>query len=197
MRIKEKDLRRLIRSVLIEVRIKPSFDHRNAFNQWLHTVFQGVEDNFRPFVKAVYKSRVKQRKLEDRWNILKNSIYRSNVSEMFYDFLKEKVESNGNVFSKEMIGDFFMENDINPYDLFYSLRFFIKPVKDFSKFSKTKIPSSIASSADFKFMIDESQWDKFSFNAEKNRTSQSFDFNNLSDLSLGDMTSFGKVVKVD
>ena len=201
MLIRETKLRKLIRKILIEARtkqIKPAFDHRNSFNQWLHTVFQGVEDNFRPFTKAVYKSKVKQKKLEDRWSILKNSISTSNTSDIFYNFLKEKVLNNGNVFSKEMIGDFFMENDVNPYDLFYDLRFFIKPIKDFSKFSKTKIPSSIASSADFKFMIDESQWDKFSFNAEKNKANKSdFSFDNLSDLSVGDMTDFGKVIRVD
>tara|TARA_B100000212_G_scaffold339607_1_gene318399 strand:- start:1249 stop:1851 length:603 start_codon:yes stop_codon:yes gene_type:complete len=194
MLITEKKLRSIIKKVLLEAEIRPAFDHKSSFNQWLHTVFQGVEDNFRPFTKAVYKSKSKQKKLEDRWQILKSSNSQNNISNKFYNFINEKVIANNNSFNKEMIGDFFMENNVNPYDLFYDLKFFIKPVKDFTKFSKRKIPSSSASSPDFKFYIDENQWEKYSKIPKENN---SFSLNNLSNASVGDMTDFGKVVRVD
>ena len=175
-----------------------TLSYRMMWNQWLHTVFQGTEKNFKPFVNAVYNSSVKRKKLEERWNILKNSPSQSQASNIFYDFLKEKFELNNNSFRKEFIGDFFMENKVNPYDLFYDLKFFIKPNNDFSKWRKNKTPSSRSSSPDFKFHIDESQWDKFSANAEKNKLSrEDLNFDNLSRLSVGDMTSLGKVIKVD
>ena len=207
MLITESKLRHIIRSMLInEVDFvdnnteedESTRSFRMMWNDWLHTVFQGAEENFKPFVNSVYRSTAKRKKLESRWNILKNSPSQSQASAMFYNFLKEKFKLNNNTFKKEFIGDFFMENDIDPYDLFYDLRFFIKPIKNFSTWNRKKIPSLRASSPDFKFYIDENQWNKFSLSFENNKVNQSdFDFDNLENLSVGDMTSFGEVIKVD
>ena len=159
MLITETKLRKLIRKILIEARIKPSFDHKSAFNQWLETVFLGDETNFAPFTNAVYSRKSKRDNLKKRWKDIKGEnaklLKNSGDKFLFYDYLKSKVDNNNNIFNKEMIGDFFMENTVNPICYLNVLKFFIKPVKDFSKFSKTKIPSFRASSPDLKFIIDD------------------------------------------
>lgn len=180
-------------------RPKPAIDHKFHFNEWLHTVFLGDETNFLPFVKAVYKTKSKQNKLLSRWQLLKSrKDQTSGAFDIFYDYLENRVENNGGLFKKEMLGDFFIEHDVNPYDVFYYLKYFLKPKKDFSKFSRNKIPSAIASSKDFVFDIDPEGWTRLKANQEKYNTgSTDLNFYDLNNVSVGDMTSFGKVIKVD
>lgn len=187
MYITEKKLRRIIKSILSEatVRPKPAIDHKMMFNDWLHTVFLGVEDNFAPFVKAVYKGKSKQNKLLGRWNLLKSKKDQTpNPFNFFYEYIEKRVENNGDIFKKEMLGDFFMEHDVNPYDVFYYLKYFIKPKKDFTKFSRNKIPSSVASSKDFAFEIDELGWNKLKSVRQK-FGNQSLSLDNLQNMPSG------------
>jgi hypothetical protein len=183
MRITEKKLRNIIRYVLAEAVVRPKarVDHKFMFDQWLHTVFLGVEDNFRPYVKAVYKTKSKQDRLLARWMLLKSKKNQTNEPlEVFYEYISNRVENNGDLFKKEMLGDFFMDNDVNPYDIFYYLKYFIKPKKDFSKFNKNKIPSSTASSKDFAIEIDVLGWDMLKSVREK-YGNERLDLNNLQD----------------
>ena len=187
MKITENRLRKLIRKELFEAMVhpKPAIDHKMMFNDWLHTVFLGVEDNFAPFVKAVYKTKSKQNKLLGRWPLLKSKKNQTpNPFDMFYTYIDERVENNGDIFKKEMLGDFFMDHDVNPYDVFYYLKYFIKPKKDFSKFSRNKIPSSVASSKDFAFEIDDLGWNKLKSVREK-FGNQSLSLGNLQNLPQG------------
>ena len=186
MLISEAKLRNIIRYVLAETvrRPKARVDHKFMFDQWLHTVFLGVEDNFRPFVKAVYKTKSKQDRLLSRWMLLKSKKNQtSEPFEVFYEYISNRVENNGNLFKKEMLGDFFMDNDVNPYDVFYYLKYFIKPKKDIDKFNKNKIPSSTASSRDFAFEIDVLGWDLLKSTREK-YGNERFSLDSLQDTSL-------------
>jgi hypothetical protein len=154
-------LKKYIRSYLNEAksfRPKPKIDHKILFDNWLQTVFRGAVENFEPFVKAVYKSAKKKRELREAFdNLCLNKGKINQPENVLIDYLKGRVAEEG-MFKKSMLGDFFLENSVCPSDVYYILRTFIVPKKDFSKFNPHKVPSSLPSSSDFAFVIDESKW---------------------------------------
>lgn len=156
-------LKKYIISYLSEAksfRPQPKIEHDVLFDDWLQTVFSGAVENFEPFIKAVCKSAKKKRALREVFESLCSNKGKIKQPEnIMISYLAGRVEEEGG-FKKEMLGDFFLENSVCPSDVYYILRKFIVPKKDFSKFNPHKVPSSLASSADFAFNIDESKWNE-------------------------------------
>jgi hypothetical protein len=141
-------------------RPKSKTEYNVLFDYWLQTVFSGAVENFEPFVKAVYKNKNKKNALLEVFPSLRYNKGKIKQPEnVLISYLSERVAEEGK-FKKEMLGDFFLENYVCPSDVYYILRKFIVPNKDFATQNPYRNPSSLASSPQFRFSIDENMWNE-------------------------------------
>ena len=196
----ENVLKKYIRHILLEaskkIRIKPSIDHNDLFVMYLQNMFQGHPNDSLPFINAVYTSTSKRNKLLKRFYELKRlKMSKSqNVYDTFFTYIDKKVFDNDNIFKKEMLGEFFLENEVKPIDLFYFLKkYFIKfkpkrvkgKLKGMESWSPQKVPILRSNSPDFQIEIDINGWNNLKSDFGEDLGDQILDLNNLSNLPDG------------
>ena len=196
MRITESKLRRIIRSILLEANVykhKEKIQHDVLFDNYLQDMLTGHQDDALPLIKAIYTGRgsandLNRNKLLHRFIKLKKLKY-SQVRDPYKTFftkIDKKVSKNGNKFKKEMLGEFFLENEVKPIDVFYFLKkYFIIPTKNFESWPSHKIPILRSNSTDFKIEIDPMGWNNLKRTYGNFGKNQTLNINNLNNLPSG------------